>query len=491
MRLSLVIAAVGLAVCSGQNLRRGTETGLLENNEDRELTLGELIESQALQKQKRKPKSKRSKEGNDERMGSNESDNKKKERKGETEVTSSEKKREGVKDKPEKREKDLEKERGKHDKEEKKKEGKDRGEANNEKKQKKDADEKKKPDDNGDQNQDPGQGDQDAGVTSDSGVTSGTDDGILSRGRLGFLGLLRPCNFFAQQFDVPIKCEIDLLRSLLRDRQIKFKVSLEKALCADNRLTSICVTPSFKGALDFDDRLLSTEVEFGDMRIGDSQLGDLSLSLGTCFSRNSRALSSQSMLAIPNKEFVRSPDNVASIQGEQPSGSALNTEEALLSPSSTSDLVDTENTTDTPSPDGVPSPNSTKDELSDGNTAVDPSVSVMSNDTDVDVPSTLDDEPPVDDTSDGGDGNGGGDVDDDSGSNGGGLCTCNAAYKGRSCQLCEFCRGGGVRFDCSNIVPMISSGGQCQSIDAITSLLGNGQRILPTIPDFLFNLISN
>lgn len=69
-----------------------------------------------------------------------------------------------------------------------------------------------------------------------------------------------------------------------------------------------------------------------------------------------------------------------------------------------------------------------------------------------------------------------------------GLCTCEVSLAGYACNSCEFCANGGISFDCSNIVVGVTNNGSCDTLEGPQSLLGNGQKIKPSFPNFLLNL---
>lgn len=69
-----------------------------------------------------------------------------------------------------------------------------------------------------------------------------------------------------------------------------------------------------------------------------------------------------------------------------------------------------------------------------------------------------------------------------------GFCGCKASLAGYECNSCEFCEGGGISFDCSNIVVGLTNNGACDILPQPQSNLEDGETIDVNFPDFLLNI---
>lgn len=68
------------------------------------------------------------------------------------------------------------------------------------------------------------------------------------------------------------------------------------------------------------------------------------------------------------------------------------------------------------------------------------------------------------------------------------FCGCEVSLAGYVCNSCEFCENGGISFDCSNIVVGLTNNESCDTLPRPQSVLGNGEKIDLTFPDFLLNM---
>ncbi|GAX24991.1 hypothetical protein FisN_2Lh270 [Fistulifera solaris] len=72
------------------------------------------------------------------------------------------------------------------------------------------------------------------------------------------------------------------------------------------------------------------------------------------------------------------------------------------------------------------------------------------------------------------------------------FCSCEASFNGNACASCEICGFGngnpitGVSFDCTNLVPLLSSFNSCQEVAAIQSL--QADKIPVSVPNFIKEL---
>ena len=93
---------------------------------------------------------------------------------------------------------------------------------------------------------------------------------------------IRPCHLLQKQFDTSMKCEIDLTTPYLSEPQIHFEVASAEELCALSETSEVCTRPIYRGTMDYDDVVQSTGVIFEGVRIGATDLGDISLSHSAC-----------------------------------------------------------------------------------------------------------------------------------------------------------------------------------------------------------------
>lgn len=106
-------------------------------------------------------------------------------------------------------------------------------------------------------------------------------------GQLGLLprwfDLLRPCKLFEDQFRGNMNCEVMLLIPLLVERQVKVKIYRDE-IC-DMLTGSICSKPGFEVIVDFDDKIVTTNLFYEDISIGPINVGTLNFGFDVCLNQ--------------------------------------------------------------------------------------------------------------------------------------------------------------------------------------------------------------
>ena len=235
----------------------------------------------------------------------------------------------------------------------------------------------------------------------------------------------RPCKYLEEQFNESVICDFDL--KIFPEGKVSFNLETTEPYCDDGvGAEQVCFEPVFKGEVDFFNLYTTSTTLFKGVAVGGQAFGDVGITLGLCFTDNEPGSGTRMLESPSENKFTEKKQRK---KRKRPQGKIAPPPPTETAPSREAD------------------PQREADPKAEGGFGA----ATLDN-LGIFVPN---------------------------------LCNCGVVLFGFDCT-CVPCEDGlGIIIDCEPLFPAIEV---CQTVSNITSIVGNGNIIQPSVPDFFYDL---